>query len=94
MQTDGSLQDELGGIPFRGGTTLIAQADGTVKYVISKPLGGGRSARQRLERQRAFTRRCALRDPLFSWHGHVEGYQRHHMAARMNLALVHGRVYR
>jgi hypothetical protein len=94
VQSDGTFQDELGGIPFRGGTTVIAEADGRVKYVITKPLGDSTGARQRLERQRDFTRHCALRDPLFSWHGHVEGYQRSHMAARMNLALVHGRVYR
>jgi len=29
---------DLAGVPFRGGTTVIADADGFVRYVISKPL--------------------------------------------------------
>jgi hypothetical protein len=94
VQTDRERQAELGGIPFRGGTTLIADPDGRVKYVIAKPLGSRPAARRRLEAQKEFTHGCALRDPLFSWHRNVQQYERNHMVARMNLAHVHGGVYR
>ena len=29
---------ELGGVPFRGGTTIVASSDGVVRYIIGKPL--------------------------------------------------------
>jgi hypothetical protein len=40
VETDHATQEdpEWGGIPFRGGTTIIVGIDGTVRYVIAKPL--------------------------------------------------------
>ena len=35
--------DEFGGVPLRGGTTVVASADGVVRYVISKPFESGAS---------------------------------------------------
>ena len=93
VQSDGRLLNALGGIPFRGGTTIIAEADGSLKYVIAKPVGDVRAARkaaeERLEKQRAFAQECAANDPMFSWHPRIKQYERKHMAARMNLARVH-----
>ena len=37
-QADRTNLDKNGGIPVRGGTTIVARADGTVKYIIAKPL--------------------------------------------------------
>jgi hypothetical protein len=59
---------ELGGLPLRGGTTVIARPDGRVRYVISKPLprpDGSPEAdpgRARFERQRAFVESSDERD--------------------------------
>ena len=38
-QKDDVFDSEFGGVPLRGGTTVVAAADGTVRYAISKPLG-------------------------------------------------------
>jgi hypothetical protein len=73
-QKDDSLTKELGGIPFRGGTTLVVSADGTVRYAISKPLPSAKisgakqkEAKERLERQRGFISLCDARDPRITW---------------------------
>ena len=52
----------FGGLPFRGGTTVVASADGTVRFVIAKPLTPAREARQ-LE----FVNRSDLTDPGLPW---------------------------
>ena len=36
-------KEKLSGIPFRSGCTVVAARDGTVRYVISKPMLGGES---------------------------------------------------
>lgn len=38
MQTDDAKSEQLGGIPFRGGVTLIFGSGGEVRYVASKPM--------------------------------------------------------
>jgi hypothetical protein len=65
---------EYGGLAARGGTTVIAAADGTVRYVISKPLPSkgigeekNREAEERLERQLAFVEDCDRTDPRLPW---------------------------
>lgn len=62
-QHDREHDGDLGGLPLRGGTTLVAAADGHVRYVIAKPLPSttlpdakSREAGARLDRQRAFVR--------------------------------------
>lgn len=66
--------DELGGAPLRGGTTVVASADGAVRYVISKPLESGAStslkrkeAKLRSQRQRDFVEACDQADPQAAW---------------------------
>ncbi len=51
VQTDKTAIDALGGIPLRGGTTVVAAADGTIRYIIAKPihLGGEQSVRDQAE---------------------------------------------
>lgn len=65
---------EYGGLAARGGTTVIAAADGTVRYVISKPLPSTsiseekrREADDRLGRQLAFVEDCDRTDPRLPW---------------------------
>ncbi len=68
-QRDPTLSGQLGGIPFRGGTTLIASTDGKVRYLISKPMPGpeggtsSEAARARLERQKAYVELCDMKNP-------------------------------
>jgi len=38
VQTNAAHKEKLGGLPFRGGTTIVASADGRVRYVIAKPI--------------------------------------------------------
>jgi hypothetical protein len=66
--------DELGGVPMRGGTTVVASADGEVRYVISKPLESGastpikrREAKERRQRQYDFVDTCDEQDPQRAW---------------------------
>ena len=73
-QCDKETSDELGGAPMRGGTTVVASADGVVRYVISKPLVSGastsikrREAKLRKERQYNFVDDCDQNDPQRAW---------------------------
>lgn len=83
----------LGGIPFRGGTTVVFASNGEVRYVIAKPLATagsaeqGQQAAERLERQREFARLTALADPHFGWNS--SDPTPNHMRLRMNLAALH-----
>ncbi len=52
-------QPELGKFTFRGGSTLIIQQDGQVKYSISKPIEG-EEGKRRLEEQRQFYQQAAM----------------------------------
>ena len=99
MQTDWSTKEELGGVPLRGGTTLVAAADGTIQYVISKPLpfaGASplveRDGKARLERQRRFVREWDRSDPQLAWSG--DAYRKTRIAASMNFANIHGGIGR
>jgi hypothetical protein len=38
IQTDRSSRDRFGGVPLRGGSTVVAAANGEVRYVIAKPM--------------------------------------------------------
>lgn len=74
QQCDKNTSDELGGAPMRGGTTVIASADGVVRYVISKPLESGastsvkrREAKLRKKRQYEFVETCDQDDPQSAW---------------------------
>jgi hypothetical protein len=64
LQTDKSRTAEFGGIPLRGGTTVVASADGTIRYVIPKPLlPGSPELEARLTRQRTYLSIADALDP-------------------------------
>ena len=93
-QTDRSKVTELGGLPLRGGTTLVASANGKIRYVISKPLpsanlepGKQKEAQARLERQRTYLKLTDLADPKLSYASQQQIANR--MRLRMNLASLH-----
>jgi hypothetical protein len=88
----------LGGLPFRGGTTLVVAADGRVRYVIAKPLdtpaigeSQRKQAERRLERQREFVSLCDVADPSLAYQQPEAIATR--MRARMNFAMLHAGAY-
>jgi len=101
IETDVSTKDnpEWGGVPVRGGTTVIFGVDGAVRYVISKPIAsGGRSLnlRRREARTAAFARRIRQRafvaslddaDPATPYMT-AEAYSKR-MLTRMSLCALH-----
>ncbi|HEX8205046.1 MAG TPA: hypothetical protein VF587_03190 [Solirubrobacteraceae bacterium] len=54
---------ELRGMPLRGGATVVASADGRVRFVIAKPLDD----RERVDRQLGYVRRLDAGDPAAPW---------------------------
>jgi len=87
LQVDDSNAAEFGGLPVRGGTTVIAAADGTVRYVISKPLPSralsaekARLAANRLDQQRQYLDVWDRDDALLPWSD--EKYVRTRMTRR------------
>lgn len=88
-QADDTYTEEFGGLPLRGGTTVVAAADGRVRYVIAKPLPSPalapeqtRAAKERVDRQRAFIRLCDANDPRLTWSCKDDDYESGRMAAR------------
>ena len=68
-QTDRSADEDprLGGLPLRGGCTVIASADGKIRYVIGKPLPpakvrGANAAHPGVQRREAMARFVNLSD--------------------------------
>jgi hypothetical protein len=53
-QVDNNVKEQFGGIPFRGGCTLVASSNGDLRYLISKPMrkAGGDAARERMGKER------------------------------------------
>jgi hypothetical protein len=52
----------FGGVPFRGGATVVAAADGRVRLVIAKPMDEARAARQT-----AFVTQLDRANPALPW---------------------------
>lgn len=73
---------ELGGLLFRGGTTVVAESSGKVRFVIAKPLASA----QRRNRQRGFVESHDARDPAISWA--AEDYRQERIAT-LDLAHLH-----
>jgi hypothetical protein len=74
VQTDRQNTSTYGGLPLRGGATIVAGADGAIRYVISKPMPSNNSAaevrqaaKRREDRFREFVALCDARDPNVSW---------------------------
>lgn len=82
----------LGGLELRGGTTIVVGIDGTVRYVVAKPLPGlageqGEIGTARLERQRAFVSELDRRDPRIPYMSASELKRR--MPLRMSIRALH-----
>ena len=84
-----------GGVPMRGGTTVIFGIDGQARYIIAKPLPetSGVSAQQqagqlRFTRQRGFVEQLDGEDPMTPYLDSKEFKSR--MKARMSLRALHG----
>ena len=87
------------GLPLRGGTTVIAAANGDVRYVIAKPLESKRigaakqrEARQRRQQQEDFVHRCDTRDARLAWCD--DKYFRKRIALGMNFKAIHSEIIR
>ena len=90
VQTDHSRKKELGGIPFRGGCTVVASLDGVVRYLVSKPMPGSESldtgeGSRRFERQLTYMRQLDLVEPALL---NRTGYDSR-MIRRSSLANLH-----
>lgn len=94
VQVDASQVKALGGVPFRGGCTLIASSDGRCRYVVKKPMlkaADGRdelAALERLARQNRFVAGCDLRDAMTPYYTEAEAAGR--IAAMASFANLHG----
>jgi hypothetical protein len=94
MQQDDTNIAELGGIPFRGGTTIVAGADGRIRYMIAKPLPApnieaavSMNAKQRLDRQQAYLATTDLADAQLAYGSDTYLVQR--AKRRMNITSLH-----
>jgi hypothetical protein len=83
-QQDKSVANDeaYGGIPFRGGTTVIGGADGKVRYVIAKPMSDARR-----ERQQKYVTELDATDVSLAWCD--DKYMATRMRARTNFAALH-----
>ncbi|HXD34313.1 MAG TPA: hypothetical protein VN643_24560 [Pyrinomonadaceae bacterium] len=96
-QCEKATSNDLGGAPLRGGTTIVASADGAVRYVIAKPLESGaasaakkREAKARRKDQYAFVEACDHADAQQAWCADIN--DRHTRMLRMhNFASLHSR---
>lgn len=93
-QKETNYAGDFGGIPVRGGTTLIASADGTVRYAITKPLPSSsqadmvkQRADERVKRQLEYVQLCDSRDASGAYCSERDFSKR--MRARTNLAALH-----
>jgi hypothetical protein len=94
-QADRSAKDQLGGIPFRGGCTLIASSNGSFRYLISKPMRKASGDPSRVEkgearfaRQQDYLKMCDMQNALTPYFTATEYQGR--MLELMNFANLHG----
>lgn len=87
---------ELGGLPMRGGTTVIASASGKIKYVISKPLLSPNltpeqweRAEQRKLRQIRYVQEVDVRNPLTPYCDVTSEQYRTRMKNGLSFAGIH-----
>jgi hypothetical protein len=93
-QHDDEKIEELGGIPFRGGTTIIAGADGRIRYVIAKPLPAKNlpkedndKANQRLTKQKEYLETADMADSNMIFGD--DNYSLQRSKLRMKLRALH-----
>ncbi|HMF56688.1 MAG TPA: hypothetical protein VK619_10125 [Pyrinomonadaceae bacterium] len=96
-ETANSTSEDFGGVPFRAGCTVIASADGSVRYVIRKPMVSKKvskamhnEAAQRLEEQRGFVNKFDSIDPRNPWYSPREYEKR--VALALNFEALHRRA--
>jgi hypothetical protein len=97
VDPDSMTDEDFGGIPFRGGTTVIASADNEIRYIISKPLpfkGLSPEMRQRAEerreKQKKFVAQSDAFDPSLTWYD--KNNYRSRMVKRMDFAAMHRNI--
>lgn len=73
---------EMGGVQFRGGTTVIARGDGVARYVIAKPMTD-----ERRKAQRDYVKVLDQADARLAWDGGA--YQRDRMKLRSRFRALH-----
>lgn len=85
---------DLGGVKFRGGTTVVVKANGAIQYVISKPLPHAGlppqwndAAEARLGAQADYVAMLDDVDPFSMWQD--EAFQKTRVSSRMTLAALH-----
>lgn len=94
VQVDRSVGDEFGGIPFRGGCTLIASSSGAFRYLVSKPMRKAADASRaqvgasRYAKQERYVRMCDMTNALTPYYTQAEYRQR--MRELMDFARLHG----
>jgi hypothetical protein len=73
-QRDETPDYNFGGVPLRGGSTVVIQANGKIRYIISKPIFSpegsaedNQRAKERMERQRAFVQAFDEMDSFHIW---------------------------
>lgn len=76
----------FGGVPFRGGATVIAGADGVVRYLVRKKL-----ADSRRERQLQFVQQLDAMDAAMAWSS--DKFDSTRMKARTSFAALHRSTY-
>ena len=88
-----------GGLTLRGGSTVIASANGDVRYVISKPLPStsisankNREAIRRVDRQKAFVAECDQLDAQQMWAD--DKYYKQRIAKSFNFKSLHRGIRR
>lgn len=93
-QKDDSELDKMGGIPMRGGTTIVAGTDGRIRYIISKPLpspslseDARKKGEQRIAQQRAYLAATDLNDPKMAY-GDTD-YLKQRSKLRMRISSLH-----
>jgi hypothetical protein len=87
-QQDRATADDAayGGVPFRGGATVIAGADGVVRYVICKEMSA-----ERRTRQKEYVGHLDNTDVALAWCD--DKYEAQRMRARTNFAALHRGLY-
>ena len=98
-QRDVSEIDARGGVPLRAGVTLVASAEGNVRYLIAKPFpnGGLASAFKplsaiRKQREQDFVEQCDRADAFLPWAD--ESYRKTRIAATTNFRRLHAGRFR
>lgn len=90
---------QSGGLNLRGGTTVVAAANGDIRYIISKPLESNQisklkndEAKARKERQINFVRDCDEFDPYLAWSN--EKYYQERITRGLSFKSIHNTIKR